>query len=331
MSTDVAVQTKKPVTLAAYIASDSMKAKLAEVLPKHMTPERMVKIAIAALAKTPKLRNCSQHSVALSLLKASQLGLEPNGRDAHLVPYGAECQLIPDYKGLIQLAYQSGRVTSMMGKAVYELDDFAFSFGTEAFLRHQPSTAIDPGPLVYAWALANIRDGDPVFVVLSPTDVQKRRAKAQTQTMWTNHPAEMWTKSAVHALAKWIPQLPETAAFHDAVQHGDAIDYGRGGAVLDVSPAEDLEALTTRVKAEPTPEDDPPVVPPEFDSHADSKDRRDRFFTRVAKATDAETMDAIHMEAHTARDAGDLTEDHCTEVMAAVAKTAAAMRAKNNG
>jgi len=34
-------------------------------------------------------------------MNCSALGLEPDGRRAHLIPYGRDVQLIVDYKGIV--------------------------------------------------------------------------------------------------------------------------------------------------------------------------------------------------------------------------------------
>lgn len=93
-------------------------ANLKMALPKHMTTDRMIRIALSAISRQPLLLECTPQSIALALIMASETGLEPNGRDAHLIPYwnkkiqAYEAQFQPDYKGLVQLAYRSGQVKS---------------------------------------------------------------------------------------------------------------------------------------------------------------------------------------------------------------------------
>ena len=73
-------------------------------MAEHMSSERLIRLALTAATHNPKLLDCTQESIGLSLLTASQLGIEPNGRDGHLVPYKTTCQFLPDYKGLVKLA-----------------------------------------------------------------------------------------------------------------------------------------------------------------------------------------------------------------------------------
>ena len=73
---------------------ESMKSRMQSVLPKHITAERMMRVALVAASKNPKLYECTKESVAKAMMDASELGLEPGGARqlAALVPYGNECQ-----------------------------------------------------------------------------------------------------------------------------------------------------------------------------------------------------------------------------------------------
>ncbi|MFA5266162.1 MAG: recombinase RecT, partial [Opitutaceae bacterium] len=57
------------------------KNAIAGRLPAHLRKDvdRMVKIALTAAAKTPKILQCSQESIMLSIMQAAELGLEPGG------------------------------------------------------------------------------------------------------------------------------------------------------------------------------------------------------------------------------------------------------------
>ena len=73
------------------------------------------------------------------MIQSSQLGLYVDGvlGHAYLVPYWngkekrREVQLIPGYKGLIDLARRSGSVESISARVVYKNDDFDFEYGLD--------------------------------------------------------------------------------------------------------------------------------------------------------------------------------------------------------
>ena len=56
---------------------EQMKTEIARCLPKHLTPDRMARIAMTELRKTPKLQECDPMSFIAAIMQASQLGLEP--------------------------------------------------------------------------------------------------------------------------------------------------------------------------------------------------------------------------------------------------------------
>ena len=115
MSTAETTVAKKPSnTIKGILSSDVMKSQIAAALPKHCTPERMIRAGLTAITKTPELANCTQESFFAAMLSLSQWGLEPDGRHAHLIPYKRTCQLIIDYKGYVQLCYRSGMVKSII-------------------------------------------------------------------------------------------------------------------------------------------------------------------------------------------------------------------------
>src|SRR3954465_79505 len=88
---------------------ERFKPQLALALPKHMTADRMARLTLTAYSSTPALQECTPQSIALAMLTAGQLGLEPgvNG-SCFIVPYSAKdrgqwvkkAQLIPGWKGL---------------------------------------------------------------------------------------------------------------------------------------------------------------------------------------------------------------------------------------
>ena len=224
--------------LNALLQSPAMKHKLQLALPKHLTPDRMVRIALSAASRQPLLLECTPESIALSLVRAAEFGVETDGWDAHLVPYKnkgrLECQLIVDYKGLCKLAYQSELVLELVAGAVYERDVFEYEYGSDSFLRHIPTADENPGSLIFAWAMAKIKGGGSPFVVLNKRQVMEHKrastAAGSEYSPW-NKPAtepSMWKKTAVRELAKMIPR---SAILHAALKHEDAADVG--GQVID--------------------------------------------------------------------------------------------------
>ena len=74
--------------LVSLIRSPGVQDQIRTALPRHLTPERFVRMALTALRLTPKLADCTQESVLATMFEAAQLGLEPS------TPLG-QCWIIP--------------------------------------------------------------------------------------------------------------------------------------------------------------------------------------------------------------------------------------------
>lgn len=215
-----------------------MAPEIAKALPRHVTPERMTRIALTAVSKTPKLAECSSVSLIGSILTAAQLGLEPNTPlgECYLIPYKGTCQLIVGYQGMMTLARRSKEVAAIYAYAVRDGDTFEERLGLKPDLIHVPSK--DAGRLAkkitHVYAVAQLVNGTSLFRVLSLAEIEARRVRGASgaghSTPWDTDYEAMALKSAVRALFAWIPRTPEMA---QAVAHEDAVDAGETPALDD--------------------------------------------------------------------------------------------------
>lgn len=192
---------------------EQYKSQFALALPKLLTPERFTRVALTAINKNPKLVQCTQESLLACLLDCASLGIEPDGRRAHLIPYGDKCTLILDYKGIAELVRRSGEISTLHCGIVYPSDDFDYAFGTGQFLKHRPT--INPReekekPLcVYSYV--KLKDGQEDFDVMAIADVEKvrRRSRSANNGPWVTDFDEMAKKSVFRRHSKWLPLSPE--------------------------------------------------------------------------------------------------------------------------
>lgn len=190
-----------------------MESEITRCLPKHLTSERMARIAMTELRKTPKLQECEPMSFIAAIMQASQLGLEPGVLGAcYLIPFNnkqkgiVECTFMPGYRGFLDLARRSGQIVSLVSRAVYLNDVFEYEFGLTEKLTHKPSME-DPGELVAVYAVANLKDGGHQFEVMSRKQVDKIRDGSQGKNHgpWVTHYEEMAKKTVLRKLFKWLP------------------------------------------------------------------------------------------------------------------------------
>ncbi len=289
-------------TLRDFVKSTDLQANLQAALPEHMKAAGLARAALTAISLNPPLLNCTQVSLGLALLKAAQLGVEPNGRDAHLVPYGNECQLIVDYKGLVQLAYQSGQVQSYTARAVHKKDVFEYEFGSNEHIKHIPSDDDDPGELTHAWSQVIFKGGGSTFVVLNKRQVMQRKAMSKTKrsdSPWLKWPESMWAKSAARELSKWAPQTKGLERLRAASEHLAEVEGG--SKVLDASfigldesqipgsdvPSSKAQGVRDRMDQKQPPQQQPDTAPPsdeQAEHDALVAGRQDEFRQSIAGA-----------------------------------------------
>ena len=199
--------------VVSLLSSESFKKQLGAALPKHMTPERMARIALTEFRKTPLLQSCHPMSFAGAIMQAAQLGLEPGGALGHcyLIPFKnkkrgtVECNMIIGYRGMIELAGRSGRVSSIWAHVVKEKDQFAYELGLEPSLVHRPATGGDRGETIAVYAVARMQGG-PRFEVMDISEVEKiRKMQRYPNPVWDDHYDEMARKTVVRRLFKYLP------------------------------------------------------------------------------------------------------------------------------
>lgn len=200
---------KKPVTVRDWLSSDTFKAEVAKALPKHCTPDRFLRVALTALTTTPKLQNCTPASVCSSLLRLSQFGLEADGRRAHLIPYGDQCQLIVDYKGIAELVLRSGLVSYLHADMVCENDVFDYNLGEVQ--KHTINFKQPRGAAYAYYALCKFKDGTTKADVMTMEEVKaiQARSRAGRSGPWITDFNEMAKKTVFRRLSKWLPLSPE--------------------------------------------------------------------------------------------------------------------------
>jgi recombination protein RecT len=201
-----AITTKQDIK--SLINSETMREQFARALPKHLDAERFCRIAITATTRTPKLMDCTPASVMKCLLDLSAMGLEPDGRRAHLIPYGSECTLIIDYKGLIELIRRSGDVTSIRAETVCENDGFDWENGV---VTHKVDWRKPRGEVQAVYAEAKLSTGEVQTAVMTKDEVEaiRSRSRSGNNGPWKTDWAEMAKKTAVRRLAKMLPLSSE--------------------------------------------------------------------------------------------------------------------------
>ena len=210
--------------IRTLIASDRFKEQCAAALPKHLTADRFARVALTALTRNPKLQDCTRESLLRCLMDCSALGIEPDGRRAHLIPYKDQCTLIIDYKGLIELVRRSGDVAAIRAETVCENDGFDWENGN---ITHRIDWRKSRGEVQAVYAEARLASGETQTAVMTLDEVNGIRDRSQGYSYavkggkshpWITDWGEMAKKTALRRLIKLLPLSVEIA---DAVERDD--------------------------------------------------------------------------------------------------------------
>lgn len=262
------------LTIGEMLEDPRVAKAIAESVPQHLSPARLLRVMAQALRRTPKLALCSPLSLLGAMISCATLGLEPNTPLGHcyLIPFekrekrgtqwvtaSVEIQLILGYQGLIDLSRRTGSLVSLHADVVFEGDEFDFEYGSQMHLRHVPRGSREGRKPTYAYAHAKLEDGE-AFEVLPYAEVLKIRDNTQAfkQAMigkdrgdrnwasspWIAYEFEMSSKTMVRRLSKWLPKSIEfaTAVQMDSLAERGMIDF----AAIAAQPmlAHDPDAVT---------------------------------------------------------------------------------------
>lgn len=254
---------KRPITILEKL--ESMQPQIAPALPKHLTPERMIRIAITCLRTNPKLAECEPQSILASVMLASQLGLEPGVLgQSFLVPYKKICTLVPGWLGILDLVNRAGKAVAWTG-AVYKGDEFDWALGDKPFVTHRPCG--DETQLTHVYAIARVKGSDyPIIEVWPMAKILKHRDRFNKvgDSHYSYNHFEMYArKVALLQAVKYVPRSIQLATAFEldasaemGTQHLEIKDVPQiieGSVMPEAAPeTEPIKAQEAKPKEEPT-------------------------------------------------------------------------------
>lgn len=298
--TNVATQQEAPKTIAGLLTDPKIKAQMALALPRHVTADRLARIALTEVRKIPKLAQCDQTSFLGAIMQCCALGLEPGGALGHcyLIPFEnkrqnrTEVQFIVGYRGMIDLARRSGQILSIEARAVYDKDYFEVELGLDSKIVHRPDwTASNRGSLTFVYAVAKLKDGGVQFDVMSRAEIEAIRDKSQGYSVakryardgvinspWASNFEEMAKKTVVRRLFKYLPVSIE-------IQRAVGMDEQADLGVQQDNPLV-IDGDYRHVDA------DPAIDPPANDEAGDDGLTAAEIIAAIDAAADLDALDA---------------------------------------
>jgi recombination protein RecT len=261
---------------------------LKHLMPRGIGAERYIRQAYFAIAKDPKLQQCTPSSLVMRTIEAAEVGLSLDRimQEAALIPRknnrtnAWEAQLMPEYRGLLRLAHQHPDVDHVDVVEVFEQDHFRVVRGTKPGIEHELSTSADPGAATCYYAIVWFKSGQCKFDVMNLRQIEAVRARIRgadkPDSPWVTSPGEQAKKTVLKRVLKTVPRSEHAASAlgqSDRVEAGDVqeaelvlepaeapekVDPKKAEPPhsLDCRPGEDLEPED--VEAKPTSEEEPP-------------------------------------------------------------------------
>jgi recombination protein RecT len=232
------VAEKKPEkarTISGFL--EKYRAQIEMALPKHVTPDRMIRMSLTAINSNRALKDCTPESLFASVIIASQMGLEIGiGGQGYLIPYKGKATFVPGWQGIVDLVQRAGRALVWTG-AVYEGDKFDWQLGDAPYVRHQPCGEDDPKKLTHVYAIGQVKEMDAKIIEVWPADKvwthRDRFNKVGEKHYSYAHP-EAYARKVV--LLQVVKYLPKSIELRQAMMAEDAAETGKG-LTLDMETA----------------------------------------------------------------------------------------------
>ncbi len=236
--------------------SDTLQKMSANQSPGFV--DAVIRTAIVEMSKNDKLAVCSQESIFFAVVRACQFGLVAGGglARAYLIPrYNkekgvSEAELQIGYEGIIDILKRSGEVTAVVTRVVFEKDQFVHRFTSKEgeMLDHTPCYDEDRGNAKGVYAVAFLANGQSQVEYVTAGEISKIKAKAMgggARGPWAEFPHQMWRKSAVKRLAKYLRLDPATQSI---LEYDLSSELGRDLPPIDPSFANNVHSEEPEVQ-----------------------------------------------------------------------------------
>ena len=228
---------------------ERLKPALEKALPKHVTPDRLARVALTAVRNNPRLAESEPMTLLGSIMQAAQLGLEPNTPlgQCYIIPYKNgktgryEAQFQIGYQGAIDLANRAGVVVGAWN--VDAADTFEYSTGLGKTPKHIPADK-PSGTVVKYWAQYLLPDGRTGASVWSREQVEAHAKKysksySRSDSAWQTAFDAMARKTVILDVLKYAPKSIELATALAADDH--VVSFNEMNAELDLAMTPDVE------------------------------------------------------------------------------------------
>ena len=250
--------------------------------PKNYSVGNALKSAYLILSGVDlkdKIQNCTQESIANSLLDMVVQGLNPAKKQCYFIPYGNKLQLSRSYLGTIALTKRLKGVKDVVGYAIYKGDDlqlgFDFATGKQFVKSYNPSTNRNSGDLIGALGLVV---GENEILRVEYMDIEQVKKAWNQGAMKGNSPAhrnftdQMMIKTVINRVCKLYVNTSD-----DSDKIADAFNRSEESmANTDLELIEEIEENANKLELPVLEEDVEEVIEEEVEKNEEKLSRVDK-------------------------------------------------------
>lgn len=235
----------KQVTTSEYLNNiqEALMNQIAQkmgAMPEGFNKDRFVLNCITLIRdmlkdkkKRDNLNGISADSIALCMIKGAFLGLDFLSGECYAIPYGGEIKFQTDYKGEIKICKKHSiqPIKDIFAKIVREGDDY-----DEGVEDGQQKLTFKPLPfsnkkIIGAFAIVTYMDGSMLYESMSTEEIEEVRqnySKAKDSDAWKKSFGEMYRKTVIRRLSKYIEKDFDKVEQLMAYDEGGGVEFQNG-------------------------------------------------------------------------------------------------------
>lgn len=249
----------KAPMVKSYPTLVKMEDLLSTTVPTQMCAKRLVRLFYVEISKNPDLNECTIESICGAIMSCAQYGLEPGIAGMLYLTYrydkrsdSRKMAVMIGYRGMIEMAYRTGLISTIRANMVYERDYFKMQDGSECKIEHERAIG-NRGRKIGAYAIVTMKDGSQHFDFMEISEIEVVRAMSSSPNKgpWVNDYDAMAKKTVIRRLLKYAPtsvNLSSMISFDEAGEYngqnletvGKAaiIEAGIDKNVVDMKPTQ---------------------------------------------------------------------------------------------
>lgn len=238
-------QQTKQVTTAEYLNNiqDALMKQIAEkvgAMPEGFNKDRFILNCITLIRdmlkdkkKRESLDGIAADSIALCMIKGAFLGLDFLSGECYAIPYNKEMNFQTDYKGEIKICKKHSiqPIKDIFAKIVREGDlyDEGVEDGKQKLV-FKP-LPFNNGKIIGAFAIVTYTDGSMLYESMSAEEIEGVRqnySKAKDSDAWKKSSGEMYRKTVIRRLSKYIEKDFDKVEQLMAYDEGGGVEFQNG-------------------------------------------------------------------------------------------------------